>query len=77
MKLIQKLSNSTLVKKKNLLHIIIIILSVIGPVITVSAGFWDAIISSSKSTRIFLSPSHMFVYTGVSMTASCCNTRVF
>ncbi|ABX12071.1 hypothetical protein [Nitrosopumilus maritimus] len=68
MRLIQRISNSTLVKSGNLVHIICI-LSVIGPVITVSAGFWDAISHLQKEPEFFWSPSHMIVYTGVSMTA--------
>ncbi|MFQ5476916.1 MAG: hypothetical protein ACE5DT_07800 [Nitrosopumilus sp.] len=67
MRLIQRISNSTLVKSDNLLHLICI-LSVIGPVITVSAGFWDAISHLQKEPEFFWSPSHMIVYTGVSMT---------
>ena len=68
MRLIQRISNSTLVKSENLVHIICV-LSVIGPVITVSAGFWDAISHLQKEPEFFWSPSHMIVYTGVSMTA--------
>ncbi|MBA4438519.1 MAG: hypothetical protein H2B06_06765 [Nitrosopumilaceae archaeon] len=68
MRLIQRISNSTLVKSENLVHIICI-LSVIGPVITVSAGFWDAISHLQKEPEFFWSPSHMIVYTGVTMTA--------
>lgn len=68
MRLIQRISNSTLVKSENLVHIICI-LSVIGPVITVSAGFWDAISHLQKEPEFFWSPSHIIVYTGVSMTA--------
>ena len=68
MRLIQRISNSTLVKSNNLVHIICI-LSVIGPVITVSAGFWDAVSHLQKEPEFFWSPSHMIVYSGVSMTA--------
>ena len=68
MRLIQRISNSPFVKSDNLVHIICI-LSVIGPVITVSAGFWDAISHLQKEPEFFWSPSHMIVYTGVSMTA--------
>ncbi|KFM22162.1 hypothetical protein AAA799B03_00184 [Marine Group I thaumarchaeote SCGC AAA799-B03] len=66
MRLIQRISNSTLVKSNTLIHIICI-LSVIGPVITVSAGFWDTISHLQKEPEFFWSPSHMIVYTGVSM----------
>lgn len=68
MKLIQRISNSTLVKSENLVRVICI-LSVIGPVITVSAGFWDAISHLQKEPEFFWSTPHMIVYTGVSMTA--------
>ena len=68
MRLIQRISNSALTKSDNLVHVICI-LSVIGPVITVSAGFWDAISHLQKEPEFFWSPSHMIVYTGVSMTA--------
>ncbi|AJM91736.1 hypothetical protein [Nitrosopumilus piranensis] len=66
MRLIQRISNYTLTKSDNLVRIICI-LSVIGPVITVSAGFWDAISHLQKEPEFFWSPSHMIVYTGVSM----------
>lgn len=66
MRLIQRISNLTLVKSDPLVHIICI-LSVIGPVITVSAGFWDAVSHLQKEPEFFWSPSHMIVYTGVSM----------
>ena len=68
MRLIQRISNSNLIQSENLVHIICI-LSVIGPVITVSAGFWDAISHLQKEPEFFWSPSHIIVYTGVSMTA--------
>jgi hypothetical protein len=68
MRLIQRISNSTLVKSDNLVNFICV-LSVIGPVITVSAGFWDAISHLQKEPEFFWSPSHMVVYAGVSMTA--------
>jgi hypothetical protein len=68
MRLIPRISNSALTKSDNLVHVICI-LSVIGPVITVSAGFWDAISHLQKEPEFFWSSSHMIVYTGVSMTA--------
>jgi len=68
MKLIQKLSNFRLVKSSTLVSLISI-LAVIGPVIVVSAGFWDAISHLQKEPEFFWSPSHMVVYTGVSMTS--------
>jgi len=68
MKLIQKLSNSTLAKSSTLVSLVSI-LAVIGPVIIVSAGFWDAISHLQKEPEFFWSPSHIVVYTGVSMTS--------
>jgi len=66
MKLIQKLFNSRLAKSSTLVSLVSI-LAVIGPVIVVSAGFWDAISHLQKEPEFFWSPSHMVVYTGVSM----------
>ena len=68
MKLIQRLSDSTLAKSSTLVSFVSI-LAVIGPVVIVSAGFWDAISHLQKEPEFFWSPSHMVVYTGVSMTA--------
>lgn len=68
MKLIQRLSNSTLTKSSTLVSLVSI-LAVMGPVVVVSAGFWDAISHLQKEPEFFWSPSHMVVYTGVSMTA--------
>jgi len=68
MKLIQKLSNSRLAKSSTLVSLVSI-LAVIGPVIVVSAGFWDAISHLQKEPEFFWSPSHIGVYTGVSMTS--------
>ena len=42
MKLIQRISNSRLAKPTTLVSIVSIF-AVIGPIVTVSAGFWDAI----------------------------------
>jgi len=68
MKLIQKLSNSTLAKSSTLVSLVSI-LAVIGPIIIVSAGFWDAISHIQKEPEFFWSPSHIVVYFGVSMTS--------
>ncbi|MDH5415933.1 MAG: hypothetical protein OEX98_02315 [Nitrosopumilus sp.] len=68
MRLIQKLSIFRLAKSSTLVSLISI-LAVIGPVIVVSAGFWDAISHLQKEPEFFWSPSHMVVYTGVSMTS--------
>ena len=68
MKLIQRISNSTLTKSSTLVSVVSI-LAVIGPVVVVSAGFWDAISHLQKEPEFFWSPSHMIIYTGVSMTS--------
>lgn len=67
MRLIQRISNSSFVKPSFLVSFVII-LAVIGPVVVVSAGFWDAISHLQKEPEFFWSPSHIVVYTGVSMT---------
>ncbi len=68
MKLIQRLSSSTPGKSSTLVFLVSI-LAVIGPIIIVSAGFWDAISHLQKSPEFFWSPSHIVVYFGVSITA--------
>ena len=68
MRLIQRLSNSALAKSSSLVSFVSI-LAVIGPVVVVSAGFWDAISHLLKEPEFFWSPSHIVVYTGVSMTS--------
>jgi len=67
MKLIQRLSNSTIAKSSTLVSLVFI-LAVIGPIIIVSAGFWDAISHLQKEPEFFWSPSHIVVYFGVSLT---------
>jgi len=67
MKLIQLLSNSTIAKSSTLISLVSI-LAVIGPIIIVSAGFWDAISHLQKEPEFFWSPSHIVVYFGVSLT---------
>ena len=67
MRLIQRISKSTLTKP-DLIISFVSILAVIGPVIIVSAGFWDAISHLQKEPEFFWSSSHIVVYTGVSMT---------
>jgi hypothetical protein len=68
MNLIQKLSNSSLTKSSTFVSFVSI-LAVIGPVVVVSAGFWDAISHLQKEPEFFWSPSHIIVYTGVSLTS--------
>jgi len=68
MKLIQRITNSTLAKPATLVFIVSI-LAVIGSVIVVSAGLWDAISHLQKEPEFFWSIQHIIVYTGVSMTS--------
>ena len=68
MKLIQRISNSTLAKPSTLVSFVCI-LAVVGPVVVVSAGFWDAISHLQKEPEFFWSMPHIIVYTGVSMTS--------
>ncbi|MDH3395441.1 MAG: hypothetical protein OEL52_04715, partial [Nitrosopumilus sp.] len=68
MNLIQRLSNSTLTKSGTFVSLVSI-LAVIGPIVIVSAGFWDAISHLQKEPEFFWSPSHIVVYFGVSMTS--------
>lgn len=67
MKLITRLSNSSFTKSTTLVSLVSI-LAVIGPIVIVSAGFWDAISHLQKEPEFFWSPSHIVVYFGVSMT---------
>jgi hypothetical protein len=66
MSVINKLSNSLLVKPNNLLSIIAV-LAVIGPVVILSAGIWDAISHLQREPELFWTIQHISVYTGVSM----------
>ena len=68
MKLIARLSNSSFTKSTTLVSLVSI-LAVIGSIVIVSAGFWDAISHLQKEPDFFWSPSHIVVYFGVSMTA--------
>ena len=68
MKLIQRLSNSSLTKSSTFVSFVSI-LAVIGPVVVVSAGFWDAISHLQKEPEFFWSTSHIMVYAGVSLTS--------
>ncbi|HEY5735625.1 MAG TPA: hypothetical protein VIS47_03605 [Nitrosopumilus sp.] len=67
MKLIQRFSNSALAQSSTLVSLVSI-LAVIGPIVIVSAGFWDAISHLQKEPEFFWSPSHIVVYFGVSIT---------
>lgn len=68
MKLISRISNYALVKP-NVFVSFVSILAVIGPVVVVSAGFWDAVSHLQKEPEFFWSPSHVVVYIGVSLTS--------
>jgi len=68
MKLITRFSNSSFTKSTTLISLVSI-LAVIGPIVIVSAGFWDAISHLQKEPEFFWSPSHIVVYFGVSMTS--------
>jgi len=68
MKLIQRISNSILAKPTTLVSIVSIF-AVIGPIVIVSAGFWDAISHLQQEPEFFWSIQHIIVYTGVSMTS--------
>ncbi len=69
MKLIQKLSNSSIIKPNNLVSITSI-LAVIGPVVILSGGVWDAISHLQREPELFWTIQHISVYTGVSMVTS-------
>ena len=69
MRLIQKLSNSALAKPNNLVSIASV-LAVIGPVIILSGGVWDAISHLQREPELFWTIQHISVYTGVSMVTS-------
>ena len=64
MRLTQRISKSTLTKPDSLLSFVSI-LAVIGPIIVVSAGFWDAISHLQREPEFFWSTPHIVVYTGV------------
>jgi len=69
MRLIQKLSHSSLAKPTNLISLVSI-LAVIGPVIILSGGIWDAMSHMQKEPEIFWTIQHISVYTGVLMITS-------
>jgi hypothetical protein len=66
MSVINRLSNSLLVKP-NVLLSVVAVLAVIGPVIILSAGIWDAISHLQREPELFWTIQHISVYTGVSM----------
>ncbi len=66
MRPIQRLSNSSLVKPNNLIAIASV-LAVIGPVVILTGGIWDAISHLQREPELFWTIQHVSVYTGVSM----------
>ena len=69
MKLIQRLSNSSLAKPNNLIAIASV-LAVFGPVVILTGGIWDAISHLQREPELFWTIQHISVYTGVSMITS-------
>ncbi len=69
MKLIQRITNSTLAKPTTLVSLVSV-LAVFGPFISVSGGFWDAVNHLVNEPEYFWSIQHMVVYFGVSLVAS-------
>jgi hypothetical protein len=66
MRLIQRLSNSSLAKPNNLIAIASV-LAVVGPVVILTGGIWDAISHLQREPELFWTIQHVSVYTGVSM----------
>jgi len=66
MRLISRLSNSVVSQTTNLVSFVSI-LAVLGPVITVSGGFWDAISHLLQEPEFFWTIQHITVYSGVSL----------
>ena len=69
MRLIQRLSNSSLAKPNNLI-VIASVLAVVGPVVILTGGIWDAISHLQREPELFWTIQHVSVYTGVSMITS-------
>ena len=66
--LLQKVSSRLCLKSNSQLSIISI-LAVIGPLVILVAGVWDAINHIQNSPEFFWSDPHIAVYTGVTMVA--------
>ena len=66
--LLEKVSNRLFLKSNSQLSIISI-LAVIGPLVILVAGIWDAINHIQNSPEFFWSDPHIVVYTGVTMVA--------
>ena len=69
MRLIQKKSYLSITKPTTLISIVSL-LAVIGPVIILSGGIWDAISHMQNEPELFWTIQHISVYTGVSMVTS-------
>ena len=67
--LLEKVSNRLCIKS-DLQLFIISILAVIGPLVILVAGIWDAINHIQNSPEFFWSDPHIVVYTGVAMVAA-------
>ena len=66
--LLEKVTNRLYLKSNSQLSIISI-LAVIGPLVILVAGIWDAINHIQNSPEFFWSDPHIVVYTGVTMVA--------
>jgi len=66
MNLISRFSNSMITQSTTLISFVSI-LAVLGPVITVSGGFWDAVSHLLKEPELFWTIQHITVYFGVSL----------
>jgi hypothetical protein len=66
MKLISKLTHSFLAQTSILISFVSI-LAVLGPIIIVSGGFWDAISHLLKEPELFWTIQHITVYFGISL----------
>ncbi len=69
MRLHNILSGSTITKTDNLVSYLSI-MAVIGPVISVSGGLWDAVSHLQREPEFFWSMQHVSVYVGVSIISS-------
>ena len=69
MKLISKFSNSIITQTTSLVSFVSI-LAVMGPVITVTGGFWDAISHLLREPEFFWTIQHITVYSGVSLVSA-------
>jgi len=69
MRLISRFSNSIVTQTTSLISFVSV-LAVLGPVITVSGGFWDAISHLLREPEFFWTIQHMTVYFGVSLVST-------